>query len=104
MATFRFWEYSGLAKDSNNYLVPVIEAATLVTSQNITYTTSTASSAFNANTTIVRLKNPSSGSTVYWAVGKSPTATAASEFIEAGETIDIGVEAGDKIAFYDGTS
>ena len=68
----------------------------------VTYTTSTATStAFATQTTYIGV---SCTATAYYAMATSPTAVATNLIIPADTLVYFPVTAGDKIAFYDGTS
>lgn len=68
--------------------------------QVVTYTTSTASDAFNAKTTLIRVHTDSICSI---AIGASPTATTSTARMAAGTTEYFRVTPGEKIAAVDNT-
>ena len=72
-----------------------------ITAQHVTFTTSTASAAFNAATRIAWLY-----STIdcYIAFGAAPTATTSTSFLPAATYFPFAITAGGKVAAYDGTS
>lgn len=100
MATLNVVEFESLAEDAKGNLIPVGKGPFLASS-NVTFTTSTASSAFNARTKFVRLIADADAYVVF---GSSPTATATSMRIEANVAEYFGVIAGQAVAAYDGTS
>ncbi len=72
-----------------------------VTNQVVTATTSTASTAFNANTNFIRMLPDT---LVYVVFGASPTATATSQRLTANVEYWRCVIPGQKVAVYDGSS
>lgn len=70
--------------------------------QNVTFTTSTQSSAFASTTNFISVRADTAAA--YISVGSNPTATANSWKIAADTVFDFAVNPGDKIAFYDGSS
>ena len=99
MATINVFEYKMLGHGQGNRAQLAQEPP--VTSQTVTYTTSTASSAFNADTTII-LMQPTVD--CYVAFGVSPTATTSTRKLIADQDYWIGVNPKEKVAVYDGTS
>jgi hypothetical protein len=77
-----------------------------VAQQEISYTTSAASAAFNANTRAIRIKMLDADGYVEFGDGHSdPTATTSSAIhMEAGDYEYFAVNPGTKVAIYDGTS
>jgi hypothetical protein len=69
--------------------------------QAVTYTTSTQSTAFGANTNLIRVI---ADADVYLEFGLSPAATANSVRVLANTVEYFGVNPGDKVACYDGSS
>ena len=72
-----------------------------VTTQAKDFTTATQSDAFNSSTRIIRV---ASNTLCYIAFGANPTATATSMLLPAFGVEYFGVNGGDKISVYDGTS
>jgi hypothetical protein len=72
-----------------------------ITSQAITFTSATLSSAFNEATKLIRIV---SDTQCYIEVGASPTATANSMLVPAFSVEYFGVTAGDKVSIYDGVT
>ena len=70
---------------------------------NVTYTTATQSTAFQATTRLIRLQ-ASKTTVLHFAIGANPTATANSPYIPAGDHEYFGVEGGHKVSCYDGSS
>lgn len=97
MATLYVTEYLGARAPG-----PIAPADPLA-EQTVTYTTSAASSAFNASTTVVRLVSKTDA---YIAFGTNPTATASSMLLPAGVVEYFRVEQSSsyKVAAYDGSS
>ena len=69
--------------------------------QKVSYTASAASAAFNGDTGFVRVIADADAFLVF---GASPTATASGMFLPGNTVEYFGVEAGQKVAAYDGTS
>ena len=101
-ATCKISEYGYLVQDSSGKIVPVAAEPALAT-QTVTYTTSTASSAFNAQTRFIRIVCDAKA---HFVVAASPTATANSPWVatNAPEYFGISFNVSMKIAFYDGSS
>lgn len=101
-ATCKVSEYANLVLDENGRQVPVPEEPSLA-SQNITYTTTTASSAFNARTRFVRIVCDAKAHFVF---GSAPTSTAAAPYLATDTAEYFGVPRGQsyKVSFYDGSS
>ena len=75
-----------------------------ITKQAFAFAASTQSSSFSPTTKLVRLSN-ATNAICYYEIGPNPTATADSSPLGANATVEyIGVDPGDKIAVYDGTS
>ncbi len=71
--------------------------------QTITYTTSTASAAFNVGTAFVRIQTLADAA--YLEFGAAPTATTANTIHLAADAVEyFAVTAGQKVAAYDGAS
>lgn len=99
MAKLHVSEYGGLVQTSGGVSPLVAEPPTA--EQVVSYTTSTQSSAFNANTKVIRLV---ADADAYIKVGADPTADANDKFLPSGVVEYFYVQPGDKIAAYDGTS
>ena len=72
-----------------------------LSTQSVTYTTSTQSVAFQPKTALIRVI---ADADVYLVFGLNPTATAVSVRVPANTIEYFGVNAGEKVACYDGTS
>jgi len=100
MAKLYISEYAKLATDYNGQPVPVAkEPAAAV--QVVTFTTATASAAFNSRTEMVRLL---SDTDCHLAFGSAPVATTSYALYKADTEYWVGVAAGDKVSAYDGVS
>ena len=100
MATCIITEFNTIASGAPGYMAQLaMEPA--VTTQTVTYTTATQSSAFNALTRLVKL-HPSANCRVVF--GTNPTAVATSEFLIANTDHWRGVFPGHKVSVYDGSS
>lgn len=99
MAKCQITEYKKLAKDDEGNILPIGE--TEIATQSVSYTSSTASSAFNADTRWIRV---SSDAAVHLSFGPAPTATVASTRLGANFTDWFRVQGGQKVACYDGTT
>lgn len=95
-------EYGYLVQDSAGRIVPVAAEPALA-EQKVTYTTSTASNAFNAQTRFIRIICDAKA---HFKVAASPTATANNTYVstDASEYFGIAFNVSMKIAFYDGSS
>ena len=101
-ATCFISEYISLVRDNTGQVVPVAREPGL-TDQSVTYTTSTASTAFNESTEFVRIICDAKA---HYQFGSAPTATASDPYVAADASeyfgvIDVGTR---QVAFYDGTS
>lgn len=92
-------EYRDVVEVARGEHVPV--ASSIVTTQRVTYTTSTQSSAFNAATKFVRVVCTAAA---HFTFAANPTATANHPYIPSNAAEYFGVTAGQEVAFYDGTS
>jgi len=105
MATLNITEFRDLAFDSRGNPVPVGDLDTVLTSQNVTYTTSTQSATLDKRTRFVRVIADADCNI---ATGTNPTAAATDTRLEANVAEFFGVQpkgtTGTKIAAYDGTS
>ena len=100
MAYLFIQEYEELVTDGKGQMVPVGREPAVAT-QRVTFTTSTASTAFNARTKFIRVTGDAAA---YLAFGASPTATASSMLLPSGAVEYFGVTGGQKVAAYDGSS
>lgn len=80
--------------------MPIAKEPALV-DQTVSFTTATASSAFNTRTKFVRIL---ADADCYVVFGADPTATASNQKLTANVEYWRGVDAGDKISVYDGSS
>ena len=99
-ATCKINEYAELMVDASGRTVMVAKEPAIAT-QEVTYTTTVASSAFNAATKFVRIVCDAKA---HFEFGSAPTATASDSYYPADTPEYKGVDAGDKVAFYDGSS
>ena len=99
-ATCKISEYDNLVIDASGRTVPVA-AEPARAEQTVTYTTSTASAAFAAQTKFIRIICDAKA---HFKVGGSPTATASSPYLAADTAEYCGVRRNLQIAFYDGSS
>ena len=99
-ATCKISEYTNLVVDTSGRTVPVAKEPAPV-EQTVTYTTTTASAAFGAATKFIRVICDAKA---HFKVASAPTATANSPYLAADSKEYFGVDAADKIAFYDGSS
>lgn len=100
MAKMYIQEYEKLAKDHQGNIVPVgLEPA--VSSQQITFTVSTTSVAFDGRTKFVRVSCDAAARLKF---GSAPVATGADMIVAANTPEYWGVTPGLKIAAYDGVS
>ncbi len=99
-ATCKISEYESLVVDDSGRTVPVAAEPAKV-EQEVTYSTSAASSGFAAKTKFIRIICDAKA---HFKVGGSPTATATSPYLPADSPEYFGVRRNLKIAFYDGTS
>jgi len=75
-----------------------------ITTQAFAFTSSAQSAEFSASTRVIRITN-ATDAICYWKVGVNPTATADSAPLGANASVEyFGVNPGDKIAVYDGTT
>jgi len=99
MATLWITEYESMANVGGGIAQVPKEPA--VTTQAVTYSSSTASAAFNAKTTLIGVR---ASALAHLNFGLTPVATALMPPISSGETRYFGVNPGDKVAAYDGTT
>lgn len=102
-ATCKISEYENLVNDRNGRAVPVaLEPA--ITTQEVTYTASAQSAAFNANTRFVRIICDAKAHFVF---GANPTAAATDPYLatDAAEYFAVPFAGPSiEVAFYDGTT
>lgn len=99
MAILKITEYGGLVQTSGG-VAPVLQEPPLDT-QNITFTTAAQSAEFGPNTRIVKLVCLSD---CYIEYGTNPIATADSDYLPAKTIWVTGVNPGQKLSVYDGSS
>lgn len=101
-ATCKISEYGYLVQDSTGKVV-MVAAEPALTTQTVTYTTSSASSAFNAQTRFIRIVCDAKAHFVFAA---TPTAAATDPWVatNAPEYFGIAFNVSMKIALYDGSS
>lgn len=101
-ATCKISEYGYLVQDGTGQIVPVAAEPALDT-QEITYTTTAASAAFNAQTRFIRVICDAKA---HFVVAATPTADATDPYLAAdtAEYFGIAFNVSMKIAFYDGSS
>ena len=95
MATAYISEYAELAEDSNGNVIQAAKEPS-VTTQTVSFTTTTQSTAFNTRTTYITI---SADAECHISVATSPTATTSTRQLQADTELTLGVVAGDKIAF-----
>ncbi len=102
MATCKISEYANLSQDASGKPVPVAAEPAIAT-QTVTYTTSTASAAFNAQTRVIRIV---ADAKAHFVVAATPTADADDPYVAADASEYFGVARNQslKIALYDGSS
>jgi len=100
MATLHITEYSAMAKDANGNVLQVGKGPELAT-QVVTYTTTTQSSALNAETRFVRVI---ASAAAHLEFGSNPTSTALNLWVPASTAEFFAVNPSSKISAYDGTS
>ncbi len=101
MATLFITEYETLAPIDHGIFAQCGKEDGSVTRQTVIYTTSTASSAFTADTRFIRVMADAYATLEF---GGAPTAVAGSHPIQANVEYWFGVEGADKVAAYDGSS
>ena len=107
MAKASVTEFSGLVRDVGGGVAQCLDWAAMTARQSVSFTTTAQSAAFNDDTAIIRI---AADADCWYLVGSNPTATAdisttaASVFLAKGAVDTIGVESGEKIAFYDGST
>lgn len=102
-ATCKISEYAVITQDSNGRAVPVAEEPSLTT-QSVTYTSSTASSAFNAQTRFVRIVCDAKAHFKFSTTGAN--ATAGDPYLATDIAEWFGVPRGQSylVEFYDGST
>jgi hypothetical protein len=101
MATLHITEFSTLPRDANGNTLQIGKMTTDTATQVVTYTTSTQSTAFAADTRYIRVI---SSAAAHLAFGTNPTATANDPWVPASTAEFFAVNAADELAAYDGTS
>lgn len=102
MATMYIREYKHLCRDKTGRVIQAGLEDGTATGQTVTYTTSTASAAFGADTCLVRI---TCDAEAFLDFGAAPTAAAADGVNVQADTPEFfGVVPGQKVAAYDGTS
>ena len=101
-ATCKISEYENLIVDNSGRWVPVAQEPAIAV-QEVTYTTSTQSAAFNDRTRFVRIVCDAKA---HFEFGASPTAAATDPYLSSDTPEYFGVTRGSslEVAFYDGTS
>lgn len=105
-ATCKISEYGEIVKDASAVVVPVASEPAIAT-QSVTYTTSTQSAKFNANTRFVRIVCDAKAHFVF---GTDPSADANDPYLstDTPEYFGIGYQTSGtedfEVAFYDGSS
>ena len=100
MAVLNITEYEELARDSQGNVI-LAGKEPRVTSQSVTYTTSAQSAAFNGKTRYIRVV---ADAVAYLDFGSNPTSTTSDTRLPSGVVEFYGVEPGQKVSAYDGTS
>ena len=101
MATATVAEFKDMG-DAKDGKPQIAQFPPLVTQTAVTYTSSAQSAAFGSDTMYVLLTTNTAGAN--YKVGTNPTATANDPWLGPNSFIFIGVTAGDKVAFYDGST
>jgi len=101
MANMYITELKQIITDTEGRAAPVGLFNGTETYQAVTYTSSAASAAFVATTSVVRVTCDEAAFLVF---GSSPTATATGTKVQAGSVEYFGVTPGQKVAAYDGTT
>lgn len=99
MADAHILEYDRIVVDMAGNKLPVPPPP--IATQKVTFTTATASAAFNDNTTYIRIVCSAKG---HFSMGVAPTADADDAYFPADLPEFVGVQGGHKISLYDGTS
>lgn len=93
MATLYIAEYADMGEGGKGQQIPI--AGNEITTQTVTYSTTTQSAAFNKATRFIAITSPGIFS---YAIGSSPTATTSKFRVPADAIIYLTVLPGDKIA------
>jgi hypothetical protein len=101
-ATCKISEYSNMAVDEGGRVVPVAQEPAVAV-QEVTYTTSAQSSAFNASTRFIRIVCDAKA---HFEFGTNPTAAATDPYLapDAPEYFAVPRGSAYEVAFYDGSS
>lgn len=100
MTIARISEYKEMAKDESGDLVPVASEPAIAT-QKVSFTTTTASAAFNPETIFIRVVAEVKA---HFKVSKAPIAKETDPYIPAHVPEYFAVRGGHKIAFYNGSA
>lgn len=100
MATLHVTEYTAMPIDANGNVLQIGKMPE-ATTQVVTYTTSTQSAAFSAETRFIRVI---ASAAAHLAFGSNPTATATSMWVPASTAEFFAVWPSQKVAAYDGSS
>lgn len=94
MAVANIKEFVGLPTNGSGQVVPVVSSQDQ-TNNNVTFTTTTQSAAFQPNTRFIRVVCPVA---CHLEFGENPTATTASLYLPADTVEYFGVKPGEKVA------
>lgn len=94
MSTLKVTEYATLARDGQNWIMPVAQEPAIAI-QSVSFTTHAESSAFNAQTRFVRVQADADCCILF---GASPTATTSHTPLTAGQPEVFGVTPGHKVS------
>ena len=100
MATLHIAEFTAMPKDANGNVLQIGKMPP-ATTQVVTYTSSTQSSAFGAETKFIRVIASAAAHLVF---GANPTATATAPWVAASTAEFFAVVPGQKVAVYDGST
>lgn len=99
-ATCKISEYAAIGTDATGKTIPIaVEPPAAI--QEVTYTTSTQSAAFNSRTLFVRIVCDAKA---HYTFGVNPTATATRPYLAADLPEYFAIKSNHKVAFYDGSS
>ncbi|MCA0276261.1 MAG: hypothetical protein LCH86_09665 [Proteobacteria bacterium] len=99
MADIYITEYTMLARDGGNFLIPTGQEPSIAEQQIANPAASTQSSAFNAQTRFIMVH---ASAAAHIAIGTNPTAVTTKHRLGAGETRFYGVPGGYKLAAING--
>ena len=100
MATLHIAEFTAMPTDANGSVLQIGKMPPLTT-QVVTYTTTTQSAAFNSQTRFIRVIASAAAHLVF---GSNPTATATAPWVAASTAEFFAVTPSQKVAAYDGSS